>query len=137
MNKKQKSAFYEKVGMASVIADIMWDLNKNSPIYFEGYSYDSDRLSFNFDGHKCRLVAIHRVDWTEKGTIELTIQAKGVELAEWTELTMVCKIHHFRFSTLEKMALEAYAHLGEEAEAEEYVKEHFAGFLDSYSVDDL
>ena len=137
MSSKRKDAIFEKIGMASVIADIMWDLNHNNPIYFEGYSYDSDRLSFKFDGHKCRLVAIHAVDWTEKGTIELTIQAKGVELTEWTELTMAFEIHHFRFSTLEKIALEAYAHLGEEAEAEQYIKEHYAGFLDSYSVDDL
>lgn len=136
MNKKQKSALYEKVGMASVIADIMWDFGVPA-VYFEGYEKDSDRLSFKFDGHRCRLVAIHKVDWTESGTIELTIQAKGVELTDWTELTMVMQIQHFRFSTLEKIALEAYAHLGEEAEAEEYIKEHFAAFLDSYNENDL
>lgn len=133
---KRKDVIFEKLGMASVIDDIKWDFAVKS-VYFEGYERDSDRLSFEFDGHTCRLVAIHKVDWAENGTIELTVYAKGKELADWTELTMEFKIQHFRFNTLERIAYEAYAHLGEEAEAENKIKEYYAGFLDSYSAEDM
>lgn len=131
MNKKQKSAIYEKIGMAFVIAEIK-DKFKVKHIFFEGYENDKDRVSFQFDGHQCRLLAIHRIDWREQGIIELEIMYKGGEAKDWQIDNFFMKIQHLRFSTLERMAVEAYAHLGEEAEAEEFIKDTYGNFLDTY-----
>lgn len=88
------------------VLDCAFDLNRGCGCEF-WYEYDKDRIEFNFDGHKCRLLSVDKVDY-KNGTIIMTILAKGKELKEWEVIRLNFIASHFRYETLYKIVYEFY-----------------------------
>lgn len=84
-----------------------FDLNRGFGCDFKGYENESDRVQFKFDGHKCKLLSVDKVDY-ENFTITATVLAKGKELKEWEDIRLTFKAHHFRYETLKKIVEEFY-----------------------------
>ena len=64
-------------------------------------------IRFEFDGHKCRVLSIDKVDY-ENGTITMVVLAKGKELKDWTNIRLDFAATHFRYETLYKLVEEFY-----------------------------
>lgn len=121
--RRQKDAVAATIGgMVKEVGDI----------FLEGYKNDGDRLEFVFDGHRCRLTAIHEANISE-GYLMLSVLAKGKELKDWEEVTLAFKYGHFHYDTLLKIAIEAYmcsrmsAMHGDYGDT--YLKEHIHNYL--------
>lgn len=134
MTKKQREERESKMGLLFILSNMLVDYGK---VYFDGYENDKDRLEFTFDGHKCRLLEFNDVDW-EKGTIMLTLLAKGIELKEWTDVRVNLDVTHFRYDTLRKIVVEVYmcgmaCHNEEYADdVDGYIDSNLSAFFDSY-----
>ena len=105
MKKIYKENFLGKCALLWAL-DCAFDLNRGLGTDL-WYPYDTDRLQFEFDGHKCRLLSIDKVDYNN-GTITMVVLAKGKELKEWTDIRLCFKATHFRYETLRKIVEEFY-----------------------------
>lgn len=94
-------------------------------------------IRFEFDGHKCRVLSIDKVDY-ENGTITMVVLAKGKELKDWTSIRLDFAATHFRYETLYKLVEEFYMcsnacdndTWGDDAE--DFIKCKCADWFDSY-----
>lgn len=120
----------EKFGMAFVIKEILNKFNVKA-VYLDGYENDKDRVCFQFDNHECRFAELHGIN-LEEGTIDMVVIARGVELEDWERLRLNMLIHHFRYETLLKIAIEVYAHLGVVSEVDEFITEKYANYIDTF-----
>lgn len=138
MRKKDKEELLGKCALLWAL-DCVFGLNNGHQIYLDGYEYDSDRVAFQFDGHKCKLLEVNQVN-LENGTVTLTVLAKGVELDEWTDVRVCFLAKHFRYDTLRKIVVEAYMCSGAchndiwADDVDAFITEKCANWFDSYDA---
>lgn len=129
MNKSEKMA---KAALLSTINDL---INEFGPVYFDGYENESQRIKFDFDRHKCKLLEVNAVNMFN-GTITLTMLAKGVELKEWEDIRLNMIASHFRYETLLRIVKDVYmcgpacGKYGDDFDS--YIKEKLANFFDTF-----
>ena len=135
MKKIYKENLLGKCALMHALA-CAFDYNRGLGTEF-WYPNDADRLEFTFDGHKCRLLAIDKVD-EENGTITMEVLAKGKELKKWTDICLCFDARHFRYETLRKIVVEFY--MCSEAchndtwgdDVESFITDKCADWFDSY-----
>lgn len=106
MKKKYKENLLGKHALLFAL-DCVFDLNRGFQIYLDGYENENDRVSFQFSGHKCKLLEVNSVD-ISKGAVEMTLLAKGVELEDWSVVRMFFSVNGFRYETLYRIVEECY-----------------------------
>lgn len=135
--KKSTKEIIAKVSLVYAIGEVIDSYGK---VYMEGgYESYNDLVSFKCDGHSCKLAEVLGAD-LEKGTITLTVWAKGAELKDWEKLTLDFDATHFRYSTLYKIALETYMCSNLPADdvddGDEWLKQKIADFFDTFGYSD-
>lgn len=106
MTRKTKENLVYKHALTLTLEMLLHDTGE---IYFDGYDNDADRLEFQCDGHRCRLLEINDANYLEHGGyITLTTLSKGVEFDDWAVVTHSFRVDHFHASTLYKILVEAY-----------------------------
>lgn len=134
----KKNTKLEKIALFWALA-CAYDLNRGCGCDFI-YEDDKDRIEFQCDGHKCRLLSVDKVDF-ENGYAMMTILAKGVELENWEVLTMNFLVTHFRYDTLYKIVTEFYMCSGAchndtwADDFEMFIKDKQADWLDTHGED--
>ena len=130
MRKKDKEELLGKMATIAFIKSIMQAAGVRK-VYFDGYENNSQMVQFNFDNHKCRLLAIEKPKFYDK-TMICTMEAKGVELKNWENVRLNLIWSHLRYNTLERIAYEVYDNLVEGGDFDKEFKDFKATWFDAY-----
>lgn len=132
MTKKSKEEQLGKLALLYAL-DCAFDLNRGCGT---DNLWEND-IRFEFDGHKCKLLSIDKVDYNN-GTITMVVSAKGRELKEWENIRLNFVATHFRYDTLRKIVEEFYMCSNACTndtwgnDVDDFIKTKMADWFDSY-----